>query len=479
MATRPNPYRFLFNLSTLLVLGGTPSLALAQGAPGSDAVQQPAPVQATQEPAQAPAASAPSTAPAQTAAPSTAAPAAEAASSADLAAPATEPAPPLEAAEENVTDQEEGTPLEVHGFVSQGFLMTTDNNYLGHSERGSFELTEVGINFTKGLTDDLRVGVQLFAHDLGRLGNYQPTFDWYYLDYRLDDWLGIRIGRTKLPFGLYNETNDIDAARVPVLLPQSVYPAGNRDFLLAQTGLELYGFLPLGAAGSVEYRAYGGTLFLDTSNSNSAAGQISDFSVPYLVGGRLMWLPPIQGLQLGGSLQALRLDLDFVPSADTLQALQDAGQVPAGFGGVVEARVPAVLWVGSLEYTYNDFLFATEFSRWSVDTESNLPAMVPESSVVSDRFYAMTSYRAKPWFTPGFYYSVFVPKSGETSHRKDYQHDFALTTRFDVNDHWLIKLEGHYMRGTAGLNAIENDNTPPSALERNWGLFIIKTTAYF
>jgi hypothetical protein len=388
--------------------------------------------------------------------------------------PVPESAPPLLQSE-----PEQGTPLEIHGFVSQGFLKTTENNYLGHSERGSFELTEVGINFTKGLTNDLRVGVQLFAHDLGRLGNYQPTFDWYYLDYRLDDWLGIRIGRTKLPFGLYNETNDIDAARVPVLLPQSVYPAQNRDFLLAQTGVELYGFLPLGGAGSVEYRAYGGTLFLDTSNSNSSAGQISDFSVPYLVGGRLMWLPPIQGLQLGGSLQALRLDLDFVPSADTLQSLQDAGRVPAGFGGVVKARVPAVLWVGSVEYAFDDFLFATEFSRWSVDTESNLTAIVPESSVVSDRFYAMTSYRLKPWFTPGLYYSAFVPKSGRTNHRKDYQHDFALTTRFDVNEHWLIKLEGHYMRGTAGLNSVENDNTPQSMLERNWGLFIVKTTAYF
>jgi hypothetical protein len=371
----------------------------------------------------------------------------------------------------------EGTPFEVHGFVSQGFLKTTDNDYLGHSKRGSFEFSEVGINLTKGLTDKLRVGVQLFARDVGRLGNLQPTFDWYYLDYRLEDWLGIRIGRTKLPFGLYNETNDIDAARVPVLLPQSVYPIQNRDFLLAQTGVELYGFLPLGAVGSLEYRGYGGTLFFDTSGTNSTAGTIADLSVPYLIGGRLMWLPPIQGLQLGGSLQALRLDFDFVPSSQTLQAMQDQGQLPPGFTGTVESRIPAVLSVGSLEYAFDDFLFATEFSRWSVDVESNL--LIADTHTVSDRFYAMTSYRVKPWFTPGFYYSVFFPKSGDSNSRKDYQHDFALTTRFDVNEHWLVKLEGHFMRGTAGLNSAENDNIPQSALQRDWGLFIIKTTAYF
>ena len=30
---------------------------------------------------------------------------------------------------------------------------------------------EVGLNFTKSLTEDLRVGVKLFARDLGPIGN--------------------------------------------------------------------------------------------------------------------------------------------------------------------------------------------------------------------------------------------------------------------------------------------------------------------
>lgn len=74
--------------------------------------------------------------------------------------------------------------LEVHAFVSQGFLVTSDNNYLAKSSSGSFELTEVGINFTKPLADDLRVGIQLFARDLGPIGNYDAQLDWFYIDYR-------------------------------------------------------------------------------------------------------------------------------------------------------------------------------------------------------------------------------------------------------------------------------------------------------
>ena len=43
--------------------------------------------------------------------------------------------------------------VDVHGFVSQGFIRSTANNYLADSRNGSFEMTEVGLNFNKQLTD--------------------------------------------------------------------------------------------------------------------------------------------------------------------------------------------------------------------------------------------------------------------------------------------------------------------------------------
>jgi hypothetical protein len=97
------------------------------------------------------------------------------------------------------------------------------------SKHGSAEFSEAGINFTKGLTPDLRVGIQLFTHDLGPLGKYRTQFDWYYLDYRFRDWFGVRAGHLKIPFGLYNDCSDFDSARIPVLLPQSVYPIGRTE----------------------------------------------------------------------------------------------------------------------------------------------------------------------------------------------------------------------------------------------------------
>ncbi|MGH7436088.1 MAG: hypothetical protein ACRENE_10480, partial [Polyangiaceae bacterium] len=200
--------------------------------------------------------------------------------------------------------------IQVHGFASQGAFVTARNDYLvSRSTKGSFQLSEVGINFTDNITDKLRAGVQLFAQDFGANGNYNVQADWFYLDYRFADWLGVRAGRLKIPFGLYNEVNDIDAARVPILLPQSVYPLQNRQFLFAQTGFEAYGFQRSSWAGALDYRLFAGTIYLDPTGLLAPGNTLqAQFGVPYVAGGRLMWETPFDGLRLGGTVEALELD---------------------------------------------------------------------------------------------------------------------------------------------------------------------------
>jgi hypothetical protein len=377
-------------------------------------------------------------------------------------------------------DEVDPLALQVHGFVSQGFLITTDNNYLAESEQGSFEFTEVGLNFTQPLTDELRVGVQLFARDLGRLGNYSIKADWFYLDYRYADWLGLRAGRVKLPFGLYNEVNDIDQARVPILLPQSIYQVRNRDYLLAQTGVELYGFLDLAAAGALDYRVYGGTIFLEAEVAPGSPFEVRSINIPYVVGARVLWETPLRGLRAGGSLQLVRLEIDLIYDIAAYEPLVMADQLPADFTGRVSAEAPVLMWVGSIEYAADRLLLAAEYSRWRVESETSQPMLFPESDTTQERLYGMGAYRINSWFEPGLYYSLYFPDiEDRDSSRERSQHDVALTLRFDINDHWLVKLEGHYLRGTAALSAALNDGTPPSDLERHWALFLIKTTAYF
>ena len=86
--------------------------------------------------------------------------------------------------------------VEIHGFISQGFIKTTkQNNFpVSDSGDGSFRFNDFGINFAKQITPALRVGLQLNAFDRGTYGEDKVTVDWAYGDYRLNDWLGFRVG---------------------------------------------------------------------------------------------------------------------------------------------------------------------------------------------------------------------------------------------------------------------------------------------
>jgi hypothetical protein len=354
-----------------------------------------------------------------------------------------------------------GPSVQVHGFVSQGFVKSTDNDYLVDSSRGSFQFSELGLNFTSQLTDKLRVGAQFFAYDLGPMGNYRTVADWYYLDYRHRDWLGFRAGRLKLVYGLYNDISDIDAARSVVLLPSSIYPVVNRELLLAFTGSEVYGYLSLRRAGALEYRIYGGAISIDIPVQAGSPVQVNAYDLPYLAGGRLLWEAPLQGLRIG---------------ATGIYARAEASAV---FPTFMSAMLKSNLYAGvaSAEYQARDLLVVVEYAQTRNENTSTDPALLPVRAVtVSEGGYVMSAYRATRWLQPTAYYSLLYPNRNVRDGRENFQHDLAATLRFDINAYWLVKLEAHYMQGTARLSGTAASR---AIAPENWGLFLIKTTAYF
>src|ERR1044071_1140230 len=296
--------------------------------------------------------------------------------------------------------------LQVHGFASQGALLTSDNNYLAHTERGSLEFTEAGINFTKPFGDDLSMGTQLFARDLGSTGSYSVTFDWLYLDYHWQDWLGMRAGRVKLPYGLYNDTSDIDAAQPVILLPQSVYPAVNRNFFLAQTGLELYGYRSLGTAGALDYHVYAGTLYLSIPDSNGL--HIESLDVPYIAGARVVWETPVEGLRIGGS--ALSGEID---GAYTALAMSP----PVA----IALELKATNWLSSIEYVKDGVLLAAEYGRAIGRSTVGTTTM----HVTGEQAYGLAGYRWRPWLQGTAYFSLLHPDVNQRSGREHHQYDTA------------------------------------------------------
>lgn len=371
--------------------------------------------------------------------------------------------------------------VDVHGFVSQGAFISTDNDYLGHSERGTAEFTEAAVNLSREVADRLRVTLQLFTRDLGPIGDYRIVLDLAFIDYRWRQWLGVRAGRVKMPFGIFNEFNDAPSGRTAILLPQSIYPVTSRDFLLGLTGASIYGSPLLGGAGALDYQIYGGTIFID----DNANPQILEVDVHRVAGAQLFWRPPLEGLRIGGGWLNIRMDLDYQLDQATIDGLVDAGEVPADFDGRARFAVAdANLLIASVDYAWRDWGFAAEYSRWLTHSGTRPEGLVADPDSDSERFYALATYRLDESYALGAYYSLkfadVEDRQGEGAAYPEphlaYQRDLALTLRHDVNEFWLFKAEGHFIQGTADLRAADN---PVAERAKNWGLFLVQTVLSF
>lgn len=356
--------------------------------------------------------------------------------------------------------------IQLHGFISQGYLKSSKHDFwYTPTKDGTFQFNEIGINIITEPVDNLRLGIQLMSKDMGELGNNEVGMDWAYGDYRFRNWLGVRAGLMKRPYGLYNQSRDIDAARTGIFLPTAVYPDVSRDFFLATQGVGIYGILP----GNLSYEFQYGVVPLDIDDGivkqvESLLGiKTKSVENDSVIAFMLRWDTPLSGLALAFSGFSL---------GDTVSET-DIGQITTTRYDV---------YVPSLEYEFEDFSFSAEYRHYTL--EMNLKNSVIIDNRISEMYHATGAYRFTDWFELGLGYSVAYPdkddKDGDNfkekgqSAAKAWRKDLALSTRFDINDYWTFKLEGHYMNGLDGVTSDLSDD--PSS---DWFLFAAKTTFSF
>lgn len=385
----------------------------------------------------------------------------------------------------------------IHGFASQGFALSTDNDWLPGSSDGTFEFNEIGLNVGAQLTDKLRVGAQLFSRDFGDLGNNQIELDWAFGDYAYKDWLGIRVGRVKMPMGLYNEYLDLDLARTFAIYPQAVYQPKFRDVQVAINGIELYGNVAIANAGSVDYEIFAGDSRIDASGSvgkefdGYGLIETQTIDIKYALGGRLIYNTPLDGLRVGGSLVNYDDMRGSGPVIDATLGGMLPFPVPGLQGEIVIDHVYQYVIFG--EYQWNDWVFAAEYSRLrgsSIEALVHLPdafggtMSVGNDSVDWEGYYLSVTRRLDEHWEVGAYYSEFhedaQDRDGDnrsSNKHRAWNNTLAVAARYDVNWNWNIKAEIQHHDGTAQLESRFQD--PGHEWEDNWQLFLLKTTFNF
>jgi hypothetical protein len=338
--------------------------------------------------------------------------------------------------------------IQIHGFATQGFLYSSSNNYLStNSSSGSFAWTDGAVSISDQLSDKLRVGIQMHMYQLGDFGGPNPQVDWATGDYKVNEHFGFRAGKYKLPVGLFNDTQDVDAVHLWALLPQAIYPTDNRSFTLSALGGEFYGDQDLGKkGGTLAYSAYVGYRTMDLNGGyvksidlqlpsiDQAIGQpvtlITAAPSGKVYGGDVRWQTPLKGFLVGSS--ALVEDLQ-------------------GSAGPVSFRLErTTITQQYAQFERGKFYVSAEVKRQPVPFSATAGPIVIPFPLDWRSWDIMTSYRLTEKFQVGTYYSHFVDAGGgnNTSLSGNYSKDWTISSRYNFNSHFYAKLEEHFVHGT-------------------------------
>jgi hypothetical protein len=342
--------------------------------------------------------------------------------------------------------------LQIHGFATQGFLFSTHNNYLTmKSSSGSLQWTEGAISLNDSFSEKMRVGIQVHMYHMGQIGGPNVLVDWASGDYKVNDRLGVRAGKIKVPLGLFNDSQDVDSVFLWTLLPQANYPDDNRDFDRAILGGEVYGWLSMGHGGRLRYRGYAGECRLDANGGYMR--NLADYGFTFpdppsgkAFGGDMRWETPWKGRAVGASVESQRLD----------------GAGPEGTLHVSPVFVTAYY----AEWSRGKWYVAGE--SWRVPIALNLQAGIESVSIPVDQrsWYPMVSYQLTKKLQVGTYYSHYINKAGDVSQPENQSKDWALSGRYNFNSNFYAKVETHFLHGTGiGYYAASNpDGLKPKSV---------------
>lgn len=383
------------------------------------------------------------------------------------------------------------TPVTFGGFFSNGYLQSSNYNYLGDTEDGTFDFVEMGVNANWSPIERTTITGQLFAYELGPYGNYDPIIDYLFVDYSVSQQFGVRLGRVKKPFGIYNEIQGVDVARTSILLPWGMYDPRYRDFMASVDGISTYGSLNIGDRQSLEYNFYYGAVDISPEGGVGAfaeseiaavlpGAKLTHLESDINYGTQLWYNTPISGLRFGYGY-SYYADINL-KAEGTLPGIFPPIPPVAGAPFVYEVDVDEIFSKFSVEYYYDLWTFTGELEKTTSNTikkQTFGPIALPAEKGIDKReaWYISVSRRFLNKYEGAVTYTSQIGDLEFKELSTGYVKDWQFSLRYDATMNWTLKAEFHKINGTHRIFNQLGQN--PVIDDPNWSLWALKSSFMF
>jgi hypothetical protein len=366
--------------------------------------------------------------------------------------------------------------LQIHGFLSQGYVKTSANNFYGNSEEGSWDFREIGLNASYQLRPNLLFAGQLLSRTAGEMDDGGVRVDYALLDYApimdAKSRLAFRLGRLKNPLGFYNDTRDVPFTRSSIFLPQSIYFDRVRNLELSADGVGIHGDLTTDW-GDFNVQLNYGKLVVDENVERAFMftnwpGELKTDN-PWFTG-RI--LHSLDGGRIRLAASAATGKLDYHPGAHDILA---------------NGAIDILFWVLSFQYNEEVWSFTAEYMNEPLEWQDFGPYSPFRGKGTAEGWY--TQLAVRPWADWEFLLRYDVSylntsdRSGEQTSiqlgipaHNFYAKDLTFGARWDVTSQIMLRAEYHWIEGGSWLSNRENN---PATTAKYWDMFALSASYRF
>jgi len=367
--------------------------------------------------------------------------------------------------------------FQLHGFVNQGYFISSSNNVFGKSSSntGSLGLTEIGINASTRPFSQLGFAAQGIYRKAGALSNNVQ------IDFALVDWTfyntgdtqaGVRLGRIKNPIGFYNETRDVAFTRPSILLSQGIYYERLRNLFLSADGMQLY------ANKSTSVGEF--SLQVNIGKPQDAKNELEhayfSFDAPGYLKAKTAKLAKLAYESNTGATRfaITYIDLDLNYQAETNDVLNPG-----------DLAVDALMF--SAQQRLNNFTLTGEYYIQD-NAVSDFGLLIPNMETTTISYSLQADYLLNPSVQLNLRYdAVYMDKNdkngvkhavntGRPKHSA-YTKNSMVGLRWMPSNQWMLRAEYHLINGTSTLS--HADNPDVNSLKKDWDLFALQLSYRF